>query len=212
MTNWYRLARQGGIAVLALGYALLAHHTNTRPGSGTLGTLVALAPILLATFSLAWHAARRTLMLGLFVLACIALLLSWSRLQQQYGRIYWLEHAGTELMLCVMFARTLAAGREPMCTYFARMVHGVMTPALAQYTRAVTRAWVLFFGAMAAVSTILFYTTPLATWSVFANFFTAPLIGAMFVLEYAVRRQVLRDMDHAHILDGIKAFWKQPAR
>lgn len=197
---------------LGIGYALLAHYTNTTAGTETLGTVVALAPIMLAALSMAWHSVHRKRMLLLFAVACAALLLAWSLMERHFSRIYWIEHAGTQMILCVAFGRTLRPGREPMCTYFARMVHGTLTPELEQYTRQITAAWVWFFGSMAAISTVLFYAASLTAWSVFANFFTAPLIAAMFIIEYAVRRCRLPQMEHAHILDAVKAFWKAPAR
>ncbi len=199
---------------LVLGYAFLAHYTNTATGPKTagLGLLVALTPIMLVALSMAWHARRRAAMLALFCLACVGLFAAWGSLRQHFGLIYWLEHAGSQLILALAFARTLRAGREPMCSYFARMVHGALVPAMEHYTRQLTAAWVVFFGTMAAVSTLLFVVAPIQAWSLFANFFTGPLICTMFVAEYAVRRRLLPNIDHAHILDGIKAFWKQPAR
>lgn len=198
--------------VLGLSYAFLAHYTNTTPQTETLGLAVALAPIIFAAASLAWNAARRLLMLTVLGVAAAVLLALWSRVAHHYSLVYWMEHAGTELMLCAVFARTLRAGREPMCTYFARMVQGTLEPAVQRYTRQITKAWMIFFGGMAATSTLLYVVAPLETWSAFANFFTAPLIGLMFAAEYAVRRLVLPNIEHAHILDGVKAFWNQPAR
>ncbi len=206
-----RYARLISIIALAVGYALLAHYTNTTPGVESLGTLVALAPIMLALWSVAWHARYRTAMLIAFGLVCAGVALQWDTLTSHYDHVYWLEHAGTEAFLCVTFARSLRSGREPMCTYFARAVHGSLTPALERYTRQITVAWVMFFGSMAAVSTVLFFIAPLNIWSAFANFFTAPLIISMFVIEYLVRRHQLPDMEHVHIVDGIKAFWKASA-
>lgn len=207
-----RYGRWGLIIALGLGYAFLAHYTNTRAHATTLGLLVALAPLMLVALSLAWHAARRMLMLALFCLACAGLFVAWDALQRHFGLIYLIEHAGSQLALCLAFGRTLFGNREPMCTYFARMVHGTLSPSLIRYTRQLTFAWVIFFGAMAAVSTLLFVVAPRPVWSMFAYFFTAPLIVTMFIIEYVVRKRLLPDFEHAHILDGIKAFWKQPAR
>jgi len=212
MSAVLRFSRAAFFIVLGLAYALLAHYTNTTPQTARLGILVALAPITLAAFSMAWHATQRRALLALFFLGCASLFVVRDSLLKHVGLIYWIEHAGTELMLGLMFARSLRAQREPMCSYFARMMHGPLSPLLADYTRQVTRAWVGFFAAMAAVSTILFVTTSIQTWSLFANFFTAPLIALMFVVEYAVRKRMLPNIEHAHILDGIKAFWKQPVR
>jgi uncharacterized membrane protein len=211
MSDWLRYGRRMLIIALALGYAFLAHYTNTRAGAETLGMLVALAPLVLAALSLAWHSRHRLGMLVVFGVGCTALGMAWTTMTHHYDWVYWIEHAGTELILCITFARTLSPGREPMCTYFARCVHGSFTPALERYTRQITVAWVIFFGSIAATSTAIFLAAPLAAWSVFANFLTAPLIGLMFIVEYLVRRQLHPDMEHAHILDGVKAFWKAPA-
>jgi len=211
MSGMLRLGRGAGIAALAVGYVLLAHYTNIA-GTETLGSLVALAPIVLGALSIAWNSSWRKTSLFLFGLGCTAIAMMWSRLEPHYSLIYWIEHAGTEFMLCVMFGRTLVAGREPMCTYFARLVQGSLTPALERYTRQITQAWVMFFALMTVVSTLLYWAAPLEVWSLFANFFTGPLIGLMFVGEYIVRRRVLPHMQHAHILDAVKVFWKAPAR
>lgn len=199
-----------GIA-LAVGYALLAHYTNTKPSNETLGTLVALAPIVLAVLAMAWNSHYRKAMLAAVAFACVALLMAWNTLEHHFHWIYWIEHAGTQFILCLVFARTLRGGREPMCSYFARMVHGSLEPALARYTRQITVAWVVFFGLMSLVSTALFFAAPIAIWSVFVNFFTGPLICLMFVLEYGARRYLLPDMKHVHIFAAVNAMRKTPA-
>ena len=78
--------------------------------------------------------------------------------------------------------------------------------------RQFTVAWTLFFAVMLLASTSLFFLTPLATWSVFADFLTLPLVALMFVVEYGVRRRVLPDMQNTHILDAFRAFRNTPAR
>jgi uncharacterized membrane protein len=148
--------------------------------------------------------------MALALAACIAALLALPLLQRHTSMIYWVEHAATQSLLCVAFARTLAPGRESMCTMFARMVHGTLGPAMERYTRQVTLAWSIFFGAMALVSTALYFAAPVGAWSAFANFLTAPLIALMFIVEYAVRRRVLPGVEHAGIVAGVQAFWKAP--
>jgi uncharacterized membrane protein len=206
-----RLIYPALVIAFVAGYALLAHYTNVA-GVETLGTMVALAPLLFAAGSLVWQSRRTKVVPVLFVLGCIALVLLWGRIEKHYSFIYWLEHAGTELFLCFVFARTLFGDREPMVTYFARLVQGPLTPALQTYTRQVTKAWVCFFGMMTGISTFLFHFTSIEVWSVFANFFTAPLIALMFLGEYLIRRRLHPRMDHAPILDGVKAYWKHPVR
>ena len=202
-------ARVAAVGGLGLAYAVLAHHSNTA-GGGRGGTLLALAPLAAAALVLGWRARHRLPAMTLAIAACAAALFALPQLQRHTSMIYWLEHAVTQALLCVAFARSLAPGREAMVTMFARMVHGTMVPAMERYTRQVTLAWSLFFGAMALVSTVLYVAAPVSVWSAFANFFTAPLIASMFIVEYAVRRRLLPDVEHAGIVAGVQAFWKAP--
>ena len=207
-----RIVRWLGIAALLIGYPLLAHYTNQSADSGYLGALVAIAPVVLIALALAWRSARRLLLLGALLLLCVALWLGWSTLEQHFGLVYWLQNVAMQLVLLMTFGLTLLAGRQPLCTRFAEAVHGPLTPQHEIYARQVTLAWTLFFAAMALISTLLFFLAPLTTWSVFSNFLTLPLVALMFIAEYAVRRRMLPDTRHAHILDAVRAFRNTPAR
>lgn len=212
MSKVVRLARSLLVATLAIAYALLVHFTITADDQASLGTVLAIAPIACVVASVAWHCAHRIVALLAIGAICLVLALSWSSVSRHYGAIYWAEHAGTQAFLFCFFGRTLLPGNEPICSHIARLVHGSLTTALERYTRQITVAWTLFFGSMAGASTALFFLAPLATWSWFANFLTAPLIAAMFLVEYAVRRWLHPGMQHAHILDAVRIFWKAPAR
>lgn len=205
-----RMVRWLGIAALVIGYPLLAHYTNESAHRGNLGALVAIAPVVLIALVLAWRSTRRLPMLGLVLLLYVALWAGWPALEHHFGVVYWLQHAGVQLVLCIIFGRTLLAGQKPLCTRFAEAVHPPLTPQHEIYARQVTAAWTLFFATMVMVSTTLFFLAPLATWSVFANFLTLPLAALMFIVEYLVRRRVLPDLRNAHILDAVRAFRNTP--
>lgn len=205
-----RIARWLGIAVLVIGYPLLAHYTNESAHQGNLGALVAIAPVVFTVLVLAWRSSRRLLMLGAVLLLCGALWAGWPALEHHFGVVYWLQNAGVLLVLCIIFGRTLVAGQKPLCTRFAEAVHAPLTPQHEIYARQVTVAWTLFFAAMVLISTLLFFLAPLAIWSVFANFMTLPLVAVMFIVEYRVRIRVLPDMRHTHILDAVRAFRNTP--
>ncbi len=194
------------IAALAIGYPLLAHYTNTYAHNNNLGALVSILPVILIALMLAWKSPVRPILLGALILSCIGLWFEWSVLQLHFGLVYWLQYVGIQLILFMTFARTLINGRQPLCTRFAEALHAPLSPQHEIYARRVTVAWTLFFAAMALTSTLLFFLAPLTTWSVFDNFLTAPLIAAMFIAEYRVRKYALPEMQNAHILDAVRAF------
>jgi uncharacterized membrane protein len=204
----HRIVRWLGIAALVIGYPLLAHYTNESTQHRLLGAVVAVAPVVLIAVVLAWRSPQRRLMLAVLALLCIALWMAWPALEHHVGTLYWLQHAGMQLILFVVFGRTLIAGRLPLCTRFARVVHApmILTPKHELYTRRVTLAWTVFFALMGLTSTALFFLAPLATWSVFANFLTLPLVILMFIAEYRVRHWALPHIPPTHILDAVRAF------
>tara|TARA_R110001583_G_scaffold45759_2_gene143831 strand:- start:11758 stop:12393 length:636 start_codon:yes stop_codon:yes gene_type:complete len=207
----FRIMRWIGIAALLIGYALLAHHTNESVHNGNLGALVAIVPIvfvlLMATRQSAWRFVMMTLILS------AALWFSWSTLANNFWVVYWLQDAGIQFALFITFGRTLMAGRQPLCTRFAEMVHsGSLSPQHTVYTRQITVAWTVFFAMMTLTSTLLFFLAPLTTWSIFANFLTLPLIALMFIVEYGVRIWLLPDSRQTHIFDAIKAYKNDPER
>src|ERR1035437_8758578 len=173
-----------GLVALLIGYPLLAHYTNQSAHSANLGAVVAIAPVLLIALVLAWRSSRRFIMLGALVLSCVALWLGWPALERPFGLVYWLQNMAMYVILFINFSRTLIAGRQPLCTRFAAALQAPLTPRHEIYTRQVTLAWSLFFVAMALASSLLFFLAPLATWSVFANFLTLPLVALMFIAEY----------------------------
>ena len=146
-----RIVRWLGIAALVIGYPLLAHYTNESAHGGALGAWVAIAPVALIALLLAWRSPRRVIMLGVLVLLCVALWAGWPALERHFGLVYWLQHVGIQLILFMTFARTLIAGRQPLCTRFAEAVHAPLTPRHKIYARQVTLAWTLFFAAMAQI-------------------------------------------------------------
>ena len=86
------------------------------------------------------------------------------------------------------------------------MVRGPLQPPVARYTRQVTVAWTIFFAAMVVTSSLLFFLAPIQVWSAFANLLSMPLVAAMFIAEYAVRKRVLPDLPRTHILESLRAY------
>jgi uncharacterized membrane protein len=74
------------------------------------------------------------------------------------------------------------------------------------YTRRVTAAWAVFFFAITALSLVLYRWAPLRIWSIYINFCVLPLIAAMFLAEYLVRRQVLPQVTGAGLLATVRVY------
>jgi uncharacterized membrane protein len=102
---------------------------------------------------------------------------------------------------------SLLGNRVALCTQLADKVHGPLTPQELRYTRRVTAAWALFFLLITGATFGLFLFTPLRIWSLFANFCVLPLIGLMFVAEYAVRRRVLPQVPRRGILAAVRVYF-----
>lgn len=195
-------------AAVAVAYALLAHFSNSEPGAraSALGVALSVGPLLAFALALAWRSGyRRTaLLLGLgAVLGCYGY---WPLLAAHYPWLYLAQQAGVYALLGLMFGRSLAGGRVPLCSEWAALIHGPLSAELARYTRAVTAAWTLFFALMTATLLVLFVLAPLPVWSAFANFVAFPLVVAMFIAEYAARVWLLPGVRHAGILAGVRAF------
>jgi uncharacterized membrane protein len=213
--SWARVARGWAIAAGAVAYPVLAHFSTATSAATTmpsLGVAVSLAPSLAILLWLAWRSPRRLLMVLLCVTVAGLLGLFWGALQRNFNWVYFLQHAGTNLMLAAVFGATLLRGRQALVTRLAETVHrSRLAPEVLRYTRQVTLAWTLFFLATALVSSALFCCASTEAWSVFANFLSFPLILLMFAIEYAVRLRKLPDLEKHSIMDGVRAFWNKPA-
>ena len=201
-----KACRWAVIVILCLGYPLLSHLFASSAVPSLAGAMVAMAPLSTLALVLAWRSTGRTAMLALWLAGFVLLYLYGSWLVAHYNWVFLLDHAGINALLCVAFGRTLARGRDPMISQFARIVHGDLTPALVSYTRAATWAWVFYFGAVAVVSLLLFWQASPQVWSVFANLLGLPLLALMFAGEYAVRCQVLSATERAGPLESIRAY------
>jgi len=194
-----------GIA-LSAAFAVLAHAALVEGIPPAVGAAISLVPLaLLAVWAL--RRARHREAFALAALAAIvALWLGWSRLERHFPDVLFLEHAGSNLVLCILFGRTLAGAREPLVTTFARLVHGTLPPEVERYTRGATLAWTIFFATLCALSCALYVSGLRTEWSLLANFVTPAAVVAMFAAEYAVRHRALPHWDHVGIMGGVRAF------
>ncbi|WP_321815244.1 MULTISPECIES: hypothetical protein [unclassified Paraburkholderia] len=198
-----------GIAAV-IAYQVLAHHAVATPGEQGLGLAMALIPPLLLALGAAAKSPRRAWLLPLWVAGAGALWVARTPLAQQFEWGLYIEHASFNLGMALLFGRTLVAGRTPLCTQFASMLHtrdgSALAPAIARYTRQITLAWTLFFVATAAVSTLMFAFAPIVDWATFANYLALPLVGVMFVAEHACRRFALPGERRAGMMESVRAY------
>jgi uncharacterized membrane protein len=196
------------LGLVVVAYAVLFHYFAAYSEEAPSNRLFLLAPLLLAGFALAWRSRWRVLSLALCALAVLGVW--WLRDRVASGEsvfyLYLTEHVSIYGLLGLAFGRSLLPGREPLCTHFAREVHGELPPEVERYTRRVTLVWFLLFGAIVAISLGLFFLAPFFVWSIFANLLSLVLVVAMFGVEYRVRLRTLPDFDHSPILAGLRAF------
>ena len=201
------------IAAVAIAYPVLAHYSTT-PAAVTstpwLGVGTSLAPALAILLFMTWNSPRKPAMLLLCAVVGLLLWGFWGTLERNFSWAYFIQHAGTNLMLAAVFGVTLARGRKALCSRFAEAVHGSLKPDVLRYTRQLTLAWTLFFIAISLISSLLFAFAPIKAWSIFANFVTFPLVLLMFAVEFLIRLRKLPHLEKHSIMDGILAFLKTP--
>jgi uncharacterized membrane protein len=176
-------ATVGVIAACELG----THYAASTPGAEGFGVAVVVAPLLLIALAAAARTPHRGWLLPLWACGCAALWLARAPLVRHFEWGAYLEHLSINLVMAFVFGRTLAAGRQPLCSQF-------------------TFAWTAFFLAIASVSTLLFVTAPLVVWSTFANYMTLPLVAVMFVGEHAWRRVALPNVQRPTMFAAARAY------
>lgn len=194
------------VVLFSASFALLAHFAIIEGLPAWAGAFLSLIPVALLILVAARRSRRPLLVGSLLALAAAGLWLGWPQLERHFPDLFFLEHAGANLALAVVFGRTLRSDGEPLVTRFARLLHGSLPPEVQRYTRSVTVAWTVFFAALFTLSCALYLGRFLAAWSFLANIASPILIGTMFVVEYAVRLRALPHWERIGILGGMRAF------
>jgi uncharacterized membrane protein len=205
---WRRRLQLAAIVVFLVAYAGLSHYGNSAAKTHELGVSLALGPVLVVGLLLVWRWTHH-LLVALLAAVGTAMLLRhyWPVLEKNFSLVYLLQEGGFYSLLAASFGRSLVGDRVALCTQLADQIHGPLTPQEVRYTRRVTAAWALFFVSITAATLSLFLYAPLRTWSLFANFCVVPLIGLMFVAEYAVRRRVLPHVQRRGILAAVRVYF-----
>jgi len=202
-----RRLQLAAVIAFVVVYAALSHYSNSAAHTHDLGVGLAVAPVLSIGLLLLWRWTHW--LVALLAAAAVALLLHhfWPLLEQNFSLVYLVQEAGFYSLMAASFGQSLRGGNVALCTRLADKVHGPLTPQEVLYTRRVTAAWALFFLAITAATLGFFVFAPLHIWSLFANFCIVPLMGLMFVTEYAVRRRVLPQVQRKGILAAVRVYF-----
>jgi uncharacterized membrane protein len=205
--RWRRRLQLAAVVVFLVAYAGLSHYSNSVAKTHDLGVGLALGPVLVVGLLLLWRWTH--LWMALLGAAAAAMLLRhyWPVLEKNFSVVYLLQEGGFYSLMAASFGISLLGRRVALCTQLADKVHGPLTPQEVRYTRRVTAAWALFFILITGATFGLFLFAPLHIWSLFANFCVLPLIGLMFVGEYAVRRRALPQVPRRGILAAVRVYF-----
>ena len=200
-----RRARAAVAVALSVAFAIAAHFAIVEGLTAQAGALLSLVPL---AFLLLWLARRSSRPLAGLALAVAALAawLAFPALKAHFPSLFFVEHAGGQLVLAFLFGSTLVGARVPLVTRFALLIHGALPPGVERYTRKVTIAWTAFFLVLFTLSCALYLGGFLAAWSLLANILTPLLVCAMFAVEYVVRYRLFPDWERVSVLGGIQAF------
>ncbi|MBC7800137.1 MAG: hypothetical protein H7Z10_05910 [Gemmatimonadaceae bacterium] len=114
-----------------------------------------------------------------------------------------LSHALLYAALLTAFAATLAPGRTPMVTHFARRINPAFHAGMEGYTRGATVAWCIFFGAQIALNGLLLWAAP-GAWRLLVTILNVPLVIAMALAEYGVRRRRFAGQPHSSLMAMVR--------
>ncbi len=171
------------IAVLLLLGAGGGHVLMTQAPQSPWAVALLLGPMATLTTLWLWRAGQRLLAAAIVV---VLMALAWAMHQRhlQPETLYVAQHVGAHLALAAWFWSTLRG--TPLIVQVARRVHA-LTPTMRAYATHVTRAWVIYFVAMASVSIALYLLAPFSRWSFFANVLTPVAVVVMFAGEHWFR-------------------------
>jgi uncharacterized membrane protein len=178
------------VAIVAT-YAALSYYSDSNPSAVGLATALSLGPLLLVAAVLLWRWVGRPLASVIIVAGGLLLFDEWAFLKQHYQWSNLLQQCGAYALAALGFARSLWAGRVPLCTHVLEKLHGPLTALEIAYTRWATVAWATFYALLTIAVLLFFLGGPLRIWSLFTNFGTYALIALMFGADHLARACLL---------------------
>ena len=198
------------LLLAGVSYACVSHWMMLYHAAEPWAVVVLLGPLWLTALGLAGSRFGRwgLALAGLAGVAGFALVLLGEA--GDPNRLYVLQHAGINALLCGWFGSTLRGDRLSLIGQFAQRVHP-LSPAMRLYTAQVTRVWTLYFGAMVVASIAAYASLSFAAWSVLANLLTPLLVAGLFVGEHLMRYRLHPEFERTRLIDAVRAFYGAPA-
>jgi len=196
------------IVPACVAYQYLVHSSVSNGQFGTLHLVLMWLPLAALACWIVARSRNKTLWLSIVLAAGAIIYILEQRERLGLAVSSGISHAAINLFLLWYFGSTLAPGREPLITRYARRVHGALQPAMERLTLELTVAWCVFFSAQLIASVLLYAFAPLHAWSLFINFLNFPLLAFMFVGQFAYRTLCYPDCPRASIWQAVEAFTK----
>lgn len=205
MSRW-RLAL---LLLAGVAYAGLSHWMMLFHAAEPWAVVVLLVPLWLTALGLA---AARFGKWALLIVAAAGAALFVLVLRGEAGdpnRLYVLQHAGINLVLCIWFGSTLRGEGLSLIGQFAQRVHAIV-PGMKRYTDQVTWVWTVYFALMVVASIVVYLTLPFSAWSLLANVLTPVSVVCLFVGEHFMRYRLHPEFERTRMIDAVRAFYGAP--
>jgi uncharacterized membrane protein len=117
-----------------------------------------------------------------------------------FAALGWVSNNGTWLLVLpsatqatfgLAFLRSLSG--TPLIEHFARMVKPELSPAQLAHCRGWTKIWGIYLIVLAGIGLGLARWAALSVWTVYVGVLSYVLIGALFAVEYLIRKIRFRD-------------------
>lgn len=222
-TTASNMTPRGGTAramtVLGLTYPVAAHLAVL---SGATIFIAASVGLLVLLVLLPGLMARRAIPWGLLLAAGAGLYLVAVR--EQVLLLLFLPPILINSFMAWLFGHTLRPGRRPLIERIISALHGGhddIDATVVGYARRLTFAWTALFIALATINFALAalatpgglllatgitppITVPLEAWSLFANVINYLIVGAMFAIEFQIRRRRFPQQSYRGFFDFLR--------
>jgi uncharacterized membrane protein len=180
---------------------------------GILSTLFLLASPFVLYWTLTHHdvAAAAAMLIGWVVVRTVPILLTAKPEQRRvalllplialgFALLGWLLDDGvwllvlpsaTQATFALTFLRSLSG--TPLIEHFARMVKPELTAGERAHCRTWTKVWAIYLLVLAGIGLVLAAAASLRVWTLYVGVLNYVLIGALFAVEYVVRKISFRD-------------------